>query len=59
MTSTERQAWLVVGSLFVALFLVFGSGCNTRSRSRGRAIPERVEERPDALVVDAEVADAV
>jgi MFS family permease len=29
MTRAERQAWLVVGSLFVTLFLVFGSGYNT------------------------------
>jgi MFS family permease len=27
--STELQAWLLVGSLFVTLFLVFGSGYNT------------------------------
>src|SRR5438128_10704116 len=29
MTAQERQGWLVVGSLFVTLFLVFGSGYNT------------------------------
>jgi len=29
MTRHERRAWLVVGSLFVTLFLVFGSGYNT------------------------------
>src|SRR5256884_8756086 len=29
MTGRERRAWLVVGSLFATLFLVFGSGYNT------------------------------
>ncbi len=29
MTGHERRAWLVVGSLFTTLFLVFGSGYNT------------------------------
>jgi len=29
MTGRERRAWLVVGSLFTTLFLVFGSGYNT------------------------------
>src|SRR5712692_897861 len=29
MTRHERRGWLVVGSLFVTLFLVFGSGYNT------------------------------
>src|SRR2546427_883283 len=29
MTGCERRAWLVVGSLFTTLFLVFGSSYNT------------------------------
>src|SRR5260370_8384567 len=29
MTRQERQGWLVVASLFVTLFLIFGSGYNT------------------------------
>src|SRR5436309_1417848 len=29
MTAQDRRAWTVVGSLFVTLFLVFGSGYNT------------------------------
>jgi MFS family permease len=29
MTRAERQGWIVVGSLFVTLFLVFGGGYNT------------------------------
>src|SRR5438445_11372835 len=29
MTKQERQSWFVVASLFVTLFLIFGSGYNT------------------------------
>ena len=31
MTARERQGWILVASLFVTLFLVFGSGYNTTS----------------------------
>jgi sugar phosphate permease len=29
MTQQERQGWVIVGGLFVALLLIFGSGYNT------------------------------